>query len=32
MRSPGDDQALLHGVVLVDAAFATVQLAVFSEY
>ena len=32
MRSPGADQVLLHGVVLFDAAFATVQLAVFSEF
>jgi hypothetical protein len=31
MRSPGADQ-VLHGVVLFDAAFATVQLAVFSEF
>lgn len=32
MRSPGADQVLLHGVVLFNAAFATVQLAVFSEF
>jgi hypothetical protein len=32
MRSPGADQVLLHGVVLFDAAFATVQLAVFSGF
>lgn len=31
MRSPGADQ-VLHGVVLFNAAFATVQLAVFSEF
>lgn len=32
MWSPGADQVLLHGVVLFNAAFATVQLAVFSEF
>lgn len=32
MAGTGADQVLLHGVVLFNAAFATVQLAVFSEF